>query len=166
MGQKQIKNALKPRPLDDFLEHYHHAYRVTNHIKGTALFFTRDLNAITPYIPQTIFKNNIIYEDNIIVTLITRDDPFGVIGFFKGELALGLRIFEIHMGYMEIIDIEKILHNAGINPKVIFYGLEDIITKNPLWKIYAFIKKITPSFVQFYKLPPYKLHGVVTIVEL
>lgn len=165
-GQKKVNQALKPNPLNDFLEKYIAAYESATHIKGTALFFTRDVNAITPYIPQTIFKNNIIYEDNIIVTLITRDDPFGVIGFFKGDLATGLRFFEIHMGYMEIIDIEKILRNAGINAKVIFYGLEEIVTKNPIWRIYALIKHITPSFVQFYKLPPYKLHGVVTIIEL
>ena len=165
-GQRKMYSSLRPKPLDDFLDNYSNAYANAAHIRGTALFFAKDLNAITPYIPQTIFKNNIIYEDNIIVTVITRDDPFGIIGFFKGDLAVGLRIFEIHMGYMEIIDIEKILHNAGINAKVIFYGLEDIVTKNPLWKTYAFIKKITPSFVQFYKLPPYKLHGVVTIVEM
>ena len=61
-----------------------------------------------------MFKNNIFYEDNILVAVITRDDPFGVIGFFKGSLAPGFRVFEIHMGYMEVLDIEKILSNAGI----------------------------------------------------
>ena len=70
------------------------------------------------------------------------------------------------MGYMEIIDIEKILSNAGINAKVIFYGLAEIVTKNSIWKIFAFIKKVTPGIVQFYKLPPYKLHGVVTLIEI
>ena len=113
-----------------------------------------------------MFKNNILYEDNIILSIITRDDPFGVIGFFKGELAPGLRIFEIHMGYMEIIDIEKILNNAGINAKVIFYGLKEIVTRNIFWKIFSLIKRITPTIVQFYKLPPYKLHGVITLVEM
>ena len=48
---------------------------------------------------QTMFKNNILYEDNILISVVTRDDPFGVIGFFKGSLAPGFRIFEIHMGY-------------------------------------------------------------------
>jgi KUP system potassium uptake protein len=165
-GQKRIRRALRHKKLDTFLEKYNQAYQNINHIKGTALFFTKDLEAITPYITQTMFKNNIMYEDNILVSVITRDDPFGIIGFFKGDMTTGLRIFEIHMGYMEIIDIEKILNNAGINPKVIFYGLEEIVTQNVIWKSYSFIKKITPSFVQFYKLPPHKLHGVVTLVEI
>lgn len=165
-GQRRMYQALRPKNLDMFLENYAHAYKNIAHIKGTALFFTKDLNAITPFVTQTMFKNNIIYEDNVFVSIITRDDPFGVISFFKGELAPGLRIFEIHMGYMTIIDIEKILHNAGINAKVIFYSLEEIVTKNLIWRIYAFIKKVTPSFVQFYKLPPNKLHGVVTLIEI
>ncbi|MFH0898814.1 MAG: KUP/HAK/KT family potassium transporter, partial [bacterium] len=166
-GQRKIKTCLKPIPLEDFLETYNDTYGKKTHIEGTALFFVKEFhNVVDPYIVQTMFKNNIFYEDNIIISIVTRDDPFGVIGFFKGELAPGLRIFEIHMGYMEIINIEKILNNAGINAKVIFYGLEDIDAKNPLWKFFAFIKKITPSFVRFHKLPPYKLHGVVSLVEI
>ena len=47
-----------------------------------------------------------------------------------------------------------------------FYGVEDIETKNFMWKIFALIKKLTPSFVQFYKLPAHKLHGVVMRVEM
>ena len=107
-----------------------------------------------------------MYEDNILISVITRDDPFGVIGFFKGVLAPGLRVFEVHMGYMEVVDIEKILHNAGIDAKVVFYGREEIMTKNLVWKIFSFIKRLSPTFVKFYKLPPTKLHGVVTSVEL
>lgn len=152
--------------LNDFLDQYIPVYNATNKIKGTALFFVRDIDNVQPYIIQTIFKNNIIYEDNIMISVVTRDDPFGVIGFFKGNLADGLRIFEIHMGYMEVLDIDKILHNAGIEAKVIFYGLEEIVTRNIFWKVFASIKKLVPSFVQFYKLPPDKLHGVVTMVEM
>lgn len=165
-GQRRMYKALRPKCLEDFLEKYESAYRNINHIKGSALFFTQDLNAITPFITQTMFKNNIIYEDNILVSIVTRDDPFGIISFFKGELAPGLRIFEIHIGYLEMVNIEKILLNANIHPKVIFYGLEEIVSKNIVWNIYALIKKLTPNFVQFYKLPPYKLHGVVTLVEM
>lgn len=165
-GQKKMASCLTPMPLENFLTKYNDVYTQKSHIEGTALFFVKDLQDVSPYIVQTMFKNNILYEDNIIISIITRDDPFGVIGFFKGELAPGLRIFEIHMGYMEIINIEKILHNAGINAKVIFYGLEDIETKNFAWKFYSFIKRITPSFVRFHKLPPYKLHGVVNLVEM
>ncbi len=165
-GQRRMYQALRPKKLEDFLEKYESAYHNISHIKGSALFFTQDLNAITPFITQTMFKNNIMYEDNILVSIVTRDDPFGTISFFKGDLAPGLRIFEIHMGYLEMINIDKILLSANIHPKVIFYGLEEIVTTKLIWRLYALIKKITPNFVQFHKLPPYKLHGVVTLIEI
>jgi len=165
-GQRRLLNALQPTPVELFLENYETHYETATKLKGSALFFVRDIKMVPPYITQTMFKNNILYEDNILISVVTRDDPFGVIGFFKGNLAPGFRVFEIHMGYMEMLDIEKILRNAGIEPTVMFYGLEEIVTKNFVWKVFSFIKHISPSFVQFYKLPPEKLHGVITAIEL
>ena len=135
-------------------------------IKGTALFFARDIKNIPPYIINTMFNNNIIYEDNVIVSLTRLEDPFGVSGSFRETDVDGLRIFEIRMGYMEVVDVEKILRESGINEKTIFYGLEDIVTENIIWKIYSTIKKLTPAFVQFYKLPSHKLHGVLSRIEM
>jgi KUP system potassium uptake protein len=165
-GQKRLYSALKPRELDVFLEEYNNLYKNMNKIKGTALFFAREIQKIPPYIAHTMFKNNIIYEDNIIVSIIKLDNPFGVTSSFKDTLADGLRVFEIRMGYMEVIDVEKILKESGIDEKTIFYGLEDIVTDNVVWKIYSTIKKLTPAFVQFYKLPSHKLHGVLTRIEM
>jgi KUP system potassium uptake protein len=165
-GRKLLAVMLKSMSQDRFLEKYNKVYKNTNKIEGTGLFFVKNVSAIPPYVMQIIFKNNILYNDNILISIITRDDPFGVIGFFKGELAPGLRIFEVHMGYMEIIDIGKILGKAGINPKVIFYGVREVVTHKPLWKLYFLIKQFTPSIVQFHRLSPYKLHGVVTLVKM
>jgi KUP system potassium uptake protein len=67
---------------------------------------------------------------------------------------------------MEVIDIEKLLLKNEIREKVIFYGIEDIVTNNPFWRIFSVIKKLTPNFVQFYKLPSSKLQGNVTRVEM
>ena len=67
---------------------------------------------------------------------------------------------------MVIIDIEHLLKENGIIEKVIFYGIEDISTVNPAWKVFSTIKKLTPNFVQFNKLPAAKLQGVVTRVEM
>ena len=113
-----------------------------------------------------MFNHNIIYEDNIIVSLGRGDDPFGVTGVFKDILAEGLRTFKIQMGYMEVIDVEKILREAGIDEKAIFYGLEDIVTRNLFWRIFSIIKKLTRAYVQFYKLPFEKLHGITSRVEI
>ncbi len=165
-GQKRLYNALKPMELEFFLEEYNKLYSGINKIKGTALFFARDITKIPPYIANTMFDNNIVYKDNIIVSMVKLDNPFGVTSSFKDTLAEGLRVFEIRMGYMEVIDVEKILNESGIDEKTIFYGLEDIVTDNVVWKIYSTIKKLTPAFVQFYKLPSHKLHGVLTRIEM
>ena len=62
--------------------------------------------------------------------------------------------------------IEKLLKKHNIQEKVIFYGIEDISTMNPIWRVFSVIKKLTPNFVQFNKLPASKLQGVVTRVEM
>lgn len=165
-GQKKLYKNLKPIKLEDFLPKYNQIYAEAYRIRGTALFFARDSKMIPPYIVNTMFQNNIIYQDNILVSINIGEDPFGILGEFKEDIAEGLRYFEVKMGYMEVIDVEKILKETKIEEKVIFYGLEDIFTENPLWKIFAIIKKNTPSFVQFYSLPSNKLHGVITRVEL
>ncbi|MFA5072807.1 MAG: KUP/HAK/KT family potassium transporter [Nitrospirota bacterium] len=165
-GQRRLYNALQPLPIDVFLLSYNQIYKAMNKISGTALFFSRDAKEIPPYIIHTMFKNNIIYEDNIIVSIVKRDEPFGVTGLFREELAPGLRTFEIHTGYMEVPDVEEILRGAGIQEKTIFYGVEDILPSKFIWSIFSFIKRLTPNIVQFYKLPYNKLHGVVTRVEL
>ena len=165
-GQKKLYRELRPLPLDVFLLSYEQIYRALNKISGTALFFAKDASAIPPYIVHTMFKNNIIYADNIIVSIVRRVDPYGVTGFFKATLADGLRSFEIQIGYMEVVDVEEVLKEAGISEKVIFYGVEEIHTTNPVWHVFSAIKKLTPNIVQFYELPPNKLHGVVTRGEL
>jgi len=35
-----------------------------------------------------------------------------------------------------------------------------------VWRIFAAIKRLSPSVVQFYKLPSDKIHGVVTRVDM
>jgi KUP system potassium uptake protein len=165
-GQKRLGEALSPLNLDVFLEEYTKVYNSINKISGTALFFARDIKRMPPYIGNTMFFNNIIYDDNIIVSLIKTENPYGISGSFKSQLADGLRVFEIYVGYMEVIEMEKILKENGIEEKTIFYGLEDIVSDNIIWGIYSMIKKLTPAFVQFYKLPPHKLHGIISRIEM
>jgi KUP system potassium uptake protein len=44
--------------------------------------------------------------------------------------------------------------------------MEDIVTSQIFWRIFAAIKRLSPSVVKFYKLPSDKIHGVVTRVEM
>ncbi len=165
-GQRKLYRSMDFMPLDDFLLKFKRVYGVTEKLKGTALFLIKDVKEIPFYITQTMFFHNIIYEDNILVSLIKREDPYGVTGFFKEDLTGGLRVFEVQTGYMEVIDVEGILRDAGIDERVVFYGLEDINTQNVIWKLFSLMKRVTPTFVQFYNFPSRKLHGVFTKVQL
>ncbi|MGE4317538.1 MAG: KUP/HAK/KT family potassium transporter [Deferribacterales bacterium] len=165
-GGRKLYRSLKPLALDSFLIDYNKKFAGSSKINGTGLYFIRDINAIPPYIAKTMFINNIIYEENILISITITDEPYGVSWSFRDDLAEGLRSFDIKMGYMDSPDIEKILSTADIQENVIFYGVEDLMTNNPVWKFYSLIRKVTPSFVQFYKLPADKLHGVVTRIRL
>ncbi|MFH1015032.1 MAG: KUP/HAK/KT family potassium transporter, partial [Nitrospirota bacterium] len=165
-GQKRLYRNMNFMPLEEFLHKFTRVYQTTERIEGTALFLIRDAKEIPFYITQTMFYHGIMYEDNIFVSIIKRDDPFGVTGFFKEDLAKGLRVFEIQMGYMEVVDIEEILREAGVEERSVFYGVEEITTNNPIWKAFYFIKRNTSTFIRFYQFPPKKLHGVITKVEL
>ena len=165
-GQRKLYSKLHPIPLDKFLIKFDEIYQSECRIKGAALFFIKDVSRIPPYIFNTICSNNIIYQENILVSINILDEPFGINSFFKDDITLGLRNFEIQVGYMEVLDLEKILHKADIQDKVIFYGMEEIMTENLIWKFFVSLKKLTPSFVQFYSIPSRKLHGVVTRVTI
>jgi KUP system potassium uptake protein len=165
-GQRKLATALSPVPLDDFLARFSEAYRSANRISGTALFFARDFRNLPQYIPRIMFTNKIIYDDNIIVSIIRTEDPFGITWGFTREVTPGFSIFEIYAGYMELVDIQKILREADIDEITIFYGMEDIVTMHAIWRIFGAIKRLSPSLVQFYKLPSDRIHGVVTRVEM
>ncbi|HOX15437.1 MAG TPA: KUP/HAK/KT family potassium transporter [Smithellaceae bacterium] len=165
-GQKRLFKSLRPLDLETFLISYEQIYAKGRNIVGTALYFCRGYQMISPYIVHSIFRSNIIYERNILISINRTDEPFGVKIQMKQDLAPGLEALEMEAGYREILDIEGLIKEQGIQEKVIFYGVEDIVTRNPIWRIFSLIKRITPNFVQFSKLPPSRLQGIVTRVEM
>jgi len=165
-GQRKLYRALKPLDMETFLVSYRQIYESGRTIAGTALFFSREWNIIPPYIIHCVICSNIIYERNVLISIVRTDEPFGVKTMLKKDIAPGLEALEVRAGYMVMLDLENILKMNGIREKVIFYGIEDINTPNPVWKVFSLIKKLTPNFVQFNKLPVGRLHGVVTRVEM
>lgn len=165
-GQRALYRALRPLDLETFLVSYEQIYGKGRNIPGTGLFFVREWNTIPPYLVHCTIRSNIIYERNVLISIIRTDDPYGLESSLENGLGTGLDAFEVRAGYMERFDIELLLKKNGILEKVIFYGIEDIATVNPFWKVFSTIKKLTPNFVQFNKLPAAKLQGVVTRVEM
>lgn len=165
-GHKRMYRKLMPIDLETFLISYEQIYNKGRTIPGTCLFFVGGYKVITPYVVHCFISANIIYETNIFIIVVITDDPVGIRTNYIENIGPGLHAFEIYAGYKEEIDITGEIVKAGIKPKVIFYGTEEIITKNILWKIFSFIKKLTPHFVQFYRLPITKLHGIINRVEM
>jgi KUP system potassium uptake protein len=165
-GQRALYRALKPLDFETFELAYSQIYAKEKNIPGTGLFFVKEWSVIPPYLVHCIIRSNIIYERNVLISIVRSDEPYGLKTVLTTGLAAGLDAIEIRAGYMEILDIEGILKENGISEKVIFYGIEDIATDNPIWRIFSTIKRQTPNFVQFNRLPAAKLQGVVTRVEM
>lgn len=164
-GSRVLYSKMFPMDKEHFLEKYNSIIKKVNLIKGTALFFAKGIYRVAPYIVNTMFTNNIIYTDNVFVSINQLNEPRGVSWEIE-PVTQGLRILKIDAGYMEILDLQKIFKQAKIEERAIFYGVEDIESRSLLWTIFAKVKKLIPTFMQFYKLPPHKVHGVMTHVEM
>lgn len=166
IGNKYIYKSFNSLPLDTYLVSYEQLYSKGKLLPGKALFFTKSLDSIPPYMVHCTLRGNILYEENILISVANLDVPFGVDKFYEPMIATGLAGLEIQVGYMEKLDILSVLNELKIDPKVMFYGVDDVKAKGLFLKLFAFIKRITPNFVQFLDLPYYKLHGVLTRIEI
>lgn len=164
-GQEFLYKSIKLMDKEEFLQKYSNLYSTVSKIEGKALFFARGIQKVPPYIVQTMFINNIIYTENIFVQVNKTGSAFGL-HYDLEKVTDGLNVLTIDVGYMEVLRLEKVLKALDIEEKAIFYGIEDIETNNFFWHIFAIIKKITPTFVSFYKLPVHKIHGVITQIKL
>lgn len=165
-GQRRLYAVMHPVDLQEFMERYRLVYATTRRIRGTALFFARDVQKVPSYICHTMFQDGILYDDNVLITIRILDTAFGHDRKFQEELGPGLRVFRVEYGYMELIDLTAILREAGIQEKTIFFGAEEIVSDNLVWRVFAVLKRLAPNFVQFYRLPAEKIHGVVTRYEI
>jgi KUP system potassium uptake protein len=166
LGNKAVYRSFRSLPIDTYIESFNQLYETGKVLPGTALYFAKDLHMIPPYMVHSTIRGNIIYEHNILVSIVTMDKPFGMQKLFVPEITEGLSGLEIQVGYLEKLDIPKILKEVDIDAKVMFYGVDDIQTKKPWLKIFSFIKRASSNFVQFLQLPYQKLHGVVTRIEI
>lgn len=166
-GQKRLYLKLRPYfwSVEEFLEKFNQVYFSFCKIPGKALFLVRDPKQIPPYVIETIFFHGIVYEENIFLSLIRKNEPYGIHVSLE-EISPGIKILRIYHGYMEYLKIEEILKEQKIEERVIFYGIEDIQSNQIFWKLYGFIKQISPNFVKFLELPSSKLHGVLTRIEI
>ncbi len=165
-GSDTLRRKFRSLDLDIFITSFEQLYSSQTILKGEAVYFARVLDKVPPYVVHVTLRSGIIYEKNILFAVETADVPYGIKFSEMKEITNGLFGLSVSVGYMEIPDLPKLFKAQGIKEKVIFYGVDDIKTDKFFYRIYAFIKKITPSFANFYNFPYNKLHGVVTRHEL
>jgi len=165
-GSETLRKKFRSLDLDIFITSFEQIYSSQPILKGEAVYFARVLDKVPPYVVHVTLRSGIIYEKNILFAVETADVPYGITFSEMKEFTKGLYGLSVSVGYLQIPDILKLFKLQGISEKVIFYGVDDIKTNKVFYKIYAFIKKVTPSFASLYNLPYNKLHGVVTILEL
>ena len=70
-----------------------------------------------------------------------------------------------------VIGLEGVIVEVEVDfgqglPHMAIVGLPDAAVQESRERVFSAIKKLTPNFVQFHKLPASKLQGVVTRVEM
>jgi KUP system potassium uptake protein len=164
-GQKVLYRGLNPMDRDVFMKKFEEQYHHHPKLQGTAVFFAQSIDHIPAYMTRTIFVHGIIYKDNVIISVSPKEEAYGVRWNFR-EIRPGLRYLSIEYGYMQVIHLLTIIRQVGIEETTVFYGMEEIVTNNLIWKVYAVIKRLSPSFVQYYRFPTDRVHGVVTRLEM
>jgi len=165
-GRKVSSSQLANTPLAKFLPLFQSAYQSQQKLPGLAVFAAADLTSIQSYVMQSMFQNKILYEENLFVKVFHNSAPYGISVSFPEASTEGLRFMQVEAGYRQIVNLNEIFESYQINPVAIFYGREEVSSHNPLWKIYGFLRRICPSWVQYYRADLALAHGVVTTVKL
>ena len=165
-GMNRLRKFLRSVTLDVFVESFKQIYETGNYIKGEAMFFTKNINIVSPYILHCMFRTGIMYEKNILVSVENTDVPYGVRLERYEEVSPGLFILEISYGYMEVPNLPALFKEWKFEEKAIFYGAEEIKTDKFFFKFFIVLKKIAPNWVSYFDFPYNKLHGVVTRIEI
>lgn len=165
-GMKRLRKFLKSVDLETFKESFNQIYETGNYVSGEALFFTKNVNMVSPYILHCMFRTGIMYEKNVLVSVENTDQPYGITLERYEEISKGLFVATIYYGYMEVPDLPKLFKQWGFNEKAIFYGAEEIKTEKLFLKSFILLKKIAPNWISYFDFPYNKLHGVVTRIEI
>ncbi len=165
-GMKRLRKFLRSVTIDVFVESFKQIYETGNYIKGEAMFFTKNINVVSPYILHCMFRTGIMYEKNILVSVENTDVPYGIDLVQNEEISPGLFVVRITYGYMERPNLPVLFKEWKFNEKAIFYGAEEIKTNKFFLKFFVLLKKIAPNWVSYFDFPYNKLHGVVTRIEI
>ncbi len=165
-GMNRLRKFLRSVTLEVFVESFKQIYETGNYVKGEALFFTKNVNVVSPYILHCMFRTGIMYEKNVLVSVENTDLPYGIKLDRYEEVSPGLWVARILYGYMEVPNLPVLFKEWKFSEKAIFYGAEEIKTEKFFLKFFIVLKKIAPNWISYFDFPYNKLHGVVTRIEI
>jgi len=151
-GQERLKLKREPQDIEHFKTLFETNYKNSKQIEGSAIFLARTPQNIPRYISDTMFNNGIMYEENILLSIKTISNAYGIEHMYE-KICDGLSYFVITAGYMENVNVEQILRDEGIKVKSIFYGEQEIVPTNIVSWVFSLIKRVSPSFAQSYIYP-------------
>jgi len=167
-GERKLRKFKRTVPLDKFLPHFESLYKKSPRVPGTAIFTLPDYRHIPPYIEILMSDQGIIYEDNVLASVIITEEPHGFRVTKPRVLAEGLRQFEIHLGYMDAgRDLTPAIEETRINPRVLYYAIDRVQTTKLRWLPYKLLVRLSPSFLSFLKQSASNrmIHGVAYRVD-
>jgi len=165
-GMNRLRKFLRSVTLEIFVESFKQIYETGNYVKGEALFFTKNVTVVSPYILHCMFRTGIMYEKNVLVSVENTDLPYGIRLDRYEEVSPGLWVARILYGYMEVPNLPVLFKEWKFSEKAIFYGAEEIKTEKFFLKFFIVLKKIAPNWISYFDFPYNKLHGVVTRIEI
>jgi KUP system potassium uptake protein len=168
IGEAALSRKKGAVSLPEFIPRYIEQYS-GKRLPGTAVYSTPNNKMAPPYVMACMFQHGIVYDQNVFISVVIKDEPHGFAVTPMRKLAEGLYQCEIHIGYMELNrDLKQGIYDAGIAPRVVFYGMDRIAPKRPLWLPYAMLKRLTPIYTSHFNvtLPGAKTHGVVYRVDM
>jgi KUP system potassium uptake protein len=167
-GEAQLLRIRPTISISEFLPRYIEQYSQPR-LPGTAIFSLLGTSGVPTYVLACMFQHGIVYEQNIFASVTIQDEPYGFMVSPLRPLAPGLHLFEIHVGYMELKrDLKQGIVDAGIDPRVIFYGVPRIEPKGFRWLPYVMLKRLTFNYTSHFNInfPAVKTHGVNYRVEM
>ncbi len=168
MGEAHLNRKERAISVPEFLTQYADYSRLPR-IPGTAVFTLPHKEMIPTYIRASMFEHGIIYEKNVLVSVVILDEPHGFSWTPLEKLSEGLYQFEIRIGYMEKNpDLKAGVYAEGLDPRAVFYGMYRIAPATRRWIPYSLLKRVSPIYTSHFhvNLPELKTHGVIDRVDM
>lgn len=180
-GREILRARLKENavPFTEFLETM--ATTTVARVSGAAVFMTGDADSTPPALLHNVRHNRVLHKKNLLMTVLTKDDPVVQSDERVEVTALGENFYRVvaRYGFTETPDINEIVsacRHQGLQLEfeemTFFLGRETLIaTSRPgmaIWreKLFAFMSRNAERATAYYNIPPQQVVEIGLQIEL